>query len=87
MLTLIFNLFQLVPLHATLTVPQFTLSKESLDLVFVWWGKGTKLGSLCNKMLTLIFNLFQLVPLHATLTVPQFTLSKESLDFGVCLVG
>ena len=26
-----FFLFQLVPLHATLTVPQFTLSKESLD--------------------------------------------------------
>ena len=28
---LIFILFQLVPLHATLTVPQFTLPKESLD--------------------------------------------------------
>ena len=26
-----FILFQLFPLHATLTVPQFTLSKESLD--------------------------------------------------------
>ena len=26
-----FNLFQLVPLHATLAVPQFTLSKELLD--------------------------------------------------------
>ena len=45
-----FNLFQLVPLHATLTVPQFTLSKESLDFGVCLVGQTRELQLMLSNL-------------------------------------
>ena len=45
-----FFLFQLVPLHATLTVPQFTLSKESLDFGVCLVGQTRELQLMLSNL-------------------------------------
>ena len=47
---LIFILFQLVPLHATLTVPQFTLPKESLDFGVCLVGQTRELQLMLSNL-------------------------------------
>ena len=45
-----FVLFQLVPLHATLTVPQFSLSKESLDFGVCLVGQTRELQLMLSNL-------------------------------------
>ena len=59
---LVFILFQLVPLHAPLTVPQFTLSKELLDFGVCLVGYKYKVGSLLYQDVDWFLFYFSLSP-------------------------